>query len=441
MGGSASQYVPCADRARGFQTSGTSPPTLQAGKLDDLVMAHESWRDIRPHHLKGCGPLCEEDFPSPASSRSSTPMAPYGSFLRSLDDSSDLPSKSPSTRTAQLSPDYKESKIPESEFGFRPYANLKGRPFKVYAGFHMTRQARLWRSPTVDRVAESGAMRAVCIPSETGLTFDTIFQMMIKDIGAKVYIYGGVLRDVIMKGEHVADDIDVLFTCTVQALVDACEKRGWKEGDEKNGVKGDFYLKRDEKTGERRFDYISIGEGKEKFSGHTLDSNCAGEFAFNCMLYDVELKILIDASGWGIQDAAFNFLRIPYDGGHISPDGKSQWELWSESCDRMPGMISLRFFNFRSRGYGASPQTIEHNVRWILHQSAADVRTTVMTFLKRKVIVASKGVDTANKKLKCFKDAVVENFDSALGGGEGEKWWAQCIEPCAQELLAKMAKA
>ena len=51
-------------------------------------------------------------------------------------------------------------------------------------------------------------------------------------------MYGGVLRDVIAKGAHVADDIDVLFTCTVQQLVAACEAKGWKEGT-------DFKLKTD----------------------------------------------------------------------------------------------------------------------------------------------------------------------------------------------------
>ena len=142
------------------------------------------------------------------------------------------------------------------------------------------------------------------MPSESGdVTFDTIFRMM-EAIGATVYVYGGVLRDVIAKGAHVADDIDVLFTCTVQQLVAACEAKGWKEGT-------DFKLKKDEKTGEKRYDYISIGTGKEKFSGHTLDSNCAGEFVCNCMLYDVQRRLLIDASGWGIQDAAWRFLHKP----------------------------------------------------------------------------------------------------------------------------------
>ena len=194
----------------------------------------------------------------------------------------------------------------------------------------MTRQARMWYSKTMDSVIQQGARRPVDVPSESGdVTFDTIFRMM-EAIGATVYVYGGVLRDVIAKGAHVADDIDVLFTCTVQQLVTACEAKGWTEGT-------DFKLKKDEKTGEKRYDYISIGTGKEKFSGHTLDSNCAGEFACNCMLYDVQRRLLIDASGWGIQDAAWRFLRIPYDGGHISANGKSQWELWSENCDRMKG--------------------------------------------------------------------------------------------------------
>mmetsp|Transcript_82535 Transcript_82535/g.129757 ORF Transcript_82535/g.129757 Transcript_82535/m.129757 type:complete len:269 (+) Transcript_82535:3-809(+) len=261
---------------------------------------------------------------------------------------------------------------------------------------------------------------------------------MIADMGATAYAYGGVLRDILIKGEHVADDIDVLFTCSVKQLVKACEARGWKEGDESTGLKGDFYLKRDEKTGEKRYEYIAIGEGTEKFSGHTLDSNCAGEFAFNCMLYDVQKKILIDSSGWGVQDAAWNFLRIPYDGGHIAPDGRSQWELWSQNCDRMPGMISLRFFNFRSRGCIASPKTVEHCVRWMMHQEQKEVALTIETFMKRKIMKKGNGVATADKKLAQFKATVLQDFDMALGSGEGAAWWAQTAEPVVQKLRAKL---
>ena len=139
-----------------------------------------------------------------------------------------------------------------------------------------------------------------------------------------------------------------------------------------------------------------------------------------------------------MQDAAWNFLRIPYDGGHIDSDGKSQWELWSENCDRMPGMISLRFFNFRSRGMNASAQMIKHNVLWIQRQAAVDIAITVKTFLKRKVVKSGKGTAAADKKVATFKAAVVENFDSALGRGQGDKWWKECVEPIVLELRTKL---
>lgn len=424
-----------------------SPPTMQAGKVKDLVMACESWRDVRPYHL-----LDTESCRSPSNNRfhkNWEPMQAFGKNLVSACDNDSLAHDSPAHcspahHSRAVCADFDMAKIPKSVFGFRPYSDdLKGKPFKVYAGFHMTRQARLWRSPTFDRVIAAGRSRPVIIPSESGVTFDTIFQMIL-DLGGIVYVYGGVLRDIIMKGEHVADDIDVLFTCSVQRLIEACEARGWKEGDEKAGKKGDYYLKWDEKTRKKRFDYFAIGEGKEKFSGHTLDSNCAGEFAFNCLLYDVQRKILIDSSGWGLQDAASNFLRIPYDGGHIAPDGRSQWELWSLNCDRLPGMSSLRFFNFRSRGCGASPKTVEHCVRWLKHQTGKDqkeVARTMETFLKRKIMRKGKGVEVANQKLAAFKACVLQDFDMTLGNTEGATWWAQVAEGVVQKLRAELVAA
>ena len=123
------------------------------------------------------------------------------------------------------------------------------------------------------------------------------------------------------------------------------------------------------------------------------------------------------------------------DGGIVDSDGKSQWELWSENCDRLPGMSSLRFFNFRSRGYSAGARTIEHNVRWIMCQAnKGAVAQTMKTFLKRKIIKLGKGVDEADKKLAIFKTALIKDFDATLGTGEGLKWWEQHGQPAAQKL-------
>ena len=407
-------------------------------------MSHESWRDVRPFHAPNLlSPRNNNndngDDKAPVITSTPAPMKPFGSQLVAADKSGDAspdPYSELGTIKSMLSSDYSQSKLPPSDFGFRPYGTMTRRPFKVYAGFHMTRQARLWHSETVDRVIATAAARPVPIPSEGGVTFATLFGI-IGGLGATAYAYGGVLRDVVMKGEHVADDIDVLFSCTVEALVEALEARGWREGDEKRGLPGDFWLKRDEATGAKRYDYIAVGEGKAKFSGHTLDSNCAGEFAFNCMLYDVERRLLIDASGWGLQDSAFNFLRIPYDGGHISPDGRSQWELWAENCDRLPGMISLRFFNFRSRGYGAAPPTVELCARWLKTRPPEALARTLRTFFKRKVLKKPDqgGAAAADRKLATFRGAVVADFDAVFGAGEGARWWDEIAAPIAAELL------
>ena len=99
-------------------------------------------------------------------------------------------------------------------------------------------------------------------------------------------------------------------------------------------------------------------------------------------------------------------------------------------------MISLRFLNFRSRGYGASPQTIEHNVRWLAQQETANIALTVETFLQRKIVV--KSVASADEKLAVFQKQLVEDFSAALGVGQGEAWFAQHIAPVAARLRAEL---
>jgi hypothetical protein len=105
-------------------------------------------------------------------------------------------------------------------------------------------------------------------------------------------------------------------------------------------------------------------------------------------------------------------------------------------------MISLRFFNFRSRGLCAATDTIEHMVRWIMHQNTAKIATTVRVFLKRKVVKADKtdraAVRKADEKLAIFKATVVSDFDAALGKGKGEAWWASHVQPVADTLRAEL---
>lgn len=64
----------------------------------------------------------------------------------------------------------------------------------------MTRQARLWRSATLDNIIAEASDRPVEVPAEAGVTFDTVFAMII-GMGASVYVYGGAIRDAVHKGE------------------------------------------------------------------------------------------------------------------------------------------------------------------------------------------------------------------------------------------------
>ena len=437
--------------ARREAAAPAAPPRLRAGRLQDLVLSDRCWRDIRPSHLPGC--LCSRCGDAAATpTKAPHEMKLTGNKLKPEKKSggggggSGAPGGATSRPPLQRAPSCKEwhdALTPPSAFGFRPYARSATRPFKVYAGLNMSEQARVWESDVLSGVIAEAARRPVRLPNAAGagagagaVTFGTIFDM-IREGGHVVYVYGGVIRDVVRRGAHVADDIDVLFTISVRRLAQRCEARGWVRG-------VDFHLKRDEATGAWRYDYIAIGSGKEKFSGHTLDSNCAGEFTFNCMLFDVGAGLLVDSSGWGLQDAAQGRLRIPYDGGCVgTKDGKTQWEVWSENCDRLPGMISLRFFNFRSRGYGASPETVEHLVRWLDHQGAAAAAATVRVFFKRKVMKATPAdgrgaVAGADARLATFKAALVRDFDAALGPGEGERWWGARAQPVAAEMRAEL---
>jgi alkanesulfonate monooxygenase SsuD/methylene tetrahydromethanopterin reductase-like flavin-dependent oxidoreductase (luciferase family) len=81
---------------------------------------------------------------------------------------------------------------------------------------------------------------------------------------------------------------------------------------------------------------------------------------------------------------------------------------------------------------GASPQTVEHNVRWLAHQAEEDIALTIETFLKRKIIV--KTPETADKKLQAFQEQLVKDFDVALGAGAGENWFRKHVAPIAQRL-------
>jgi hypothetical protein len=109
-------------------------PLLKAGRVHDLEMSFLSWRDVRPYHLAGCTcSVCNGTMPS----HSPRPMEARSDALVPLIQEGADALRKQTADTQKISSDYYYAAIPPSEFGYRPYPEHPGRPFKVYAGFHM----------------------------------------------------------------------------------------------------------------------------------------------------------------------------------------------------------------------------------------------------------------------------------------------------------------
>eukprot|EP00003_Mantamonas_plastica_P024277 TRINITY_DN4493_c0_g3_i1.p1 TRINITY_DN4493_c0_g3~~TRINITY_DN4493_c0_g3_i1.p1 ORF type:complete len:313 (-),score=109.23 TRINITY_DN4493_c0_g3_i1:93-1031(-) len=278
---------------------------------------------------------------------------------------------------------------------------------------------------------------------------------MIIDGGYQVFVYGGFLRD-LFHGK-IGDDIDILFTCPVDFLVEECDKREWS-----------YYLKRSEKTGKVRKDFIAIGTkgATGKFSGHCLGVGCQGEFTCNTLVYDVSSQTLVDPFCLGVVDSVHRTLRIPYP--------PEEWRNWIDE-DRLYGMRVVRFFNFRSRGMQEdSFDTLAWMTRFLvsafaneaeplaptlaekqeqlkkddsLLQSSSSTSTdepssvttdgnvedrsqlinaTFSVFLPRKVF--RENIETALSKEKKFRRCVIESIDSVFGDElDGKQWYLENI--------------
>ena len=247
-------------------------------------------------------------------------------------------------------------------------------PFKVYAGVDMSEQSTLWRSAKLKAFVGKG-LEAQVAGLPDGITFGALVTE-IHAAGFNAYVYGGFVRDAFTDLATVPDDVDMLFTIPVLKLRDLCTAKGWPS-----------HVKVDEKTGQPRTDFIAIGDNdaKRKFSGHTLDAMCAGEFRMNCLMYDTKHDVMIDSCGRGISDAVQRRLCIPWK--------RASWDKWAENCDRLPGMVSMRFINFRGRGYGADADTTKYLVARLLDllkTTTAATEQTLGIFKKRKLKTPEK---------------------------------------------------
>eukprot|EP01094_Clydonella_sp_ATCC50884_P025805 TRINITY_DN6912_c0_g1_i1.p1 TRINITY_DN6912_c0_g1~~TRINITY_DN6912_c0_g1_i1.p1 ORF type:complete len:545 (+),score=184.50 TRINITY_DN6912_c0_g1_i1:79-1713(+) len=286
------------------------------------------------------------------------------------------------------------------------------------AAEEMLDNAVVFHSSVIDSMVHLALTRHVEGLEEWGVRFIDIFNIIIQQ-NQRAFVYGGFLRDLFTTGS-LSDDIDVLFTCSCEALVEVCKARGWP-----------YYLKKHPDTGEFRYDFIAIGKkgAKGKFSGHVYGTGCEGDFALNTLIYDVQGKHLVDPTGYGCSDAAHGILRFPFC------FTRNQWDEGVDT-DRLLGMRLLRFFNFAARGYvPVSPTFRNFMVRRLreLAEGGSDaLARTLETFMERKLVK-----ETRHESHKCagnFSSALIECYDASYGGG-GELFYQTHLLPTFERLF------
>lgn len=147
----------------------------------------------------------------------------------------------------------------------------------------------------------------------------------IQELGAKVFIHGGLIRDIFLKKRSY--DIDLVFDTNTDKISEICKDKY------PCGLI-------DEKT-----QYINFGSDKgASVEGANMRNVFLIPFYFheatvNDFVYDLQNDVLIDLSGFGLNDIAYNLVRLS-----ATPD---KWDKWAKSDFKRP----LRYFKLIQKGF------------------------------------------------------------------------------------------
>lgn len=251
-------------------------------------------------------------------------------------------------------------------------------------------------------------------PGQGGKTMAGILQT-IRDAGVPVYAMGGFVRDA-LQGK-ASKDIDLGFGCDASEIVSLAMKKGiafehpGPGGLVKLGYKDDSGVPPLE--GKALFglnaDRVPVVANAPKSTDGDLEmENTYGDFAHGRLWYDPVNDAIVDPTGHGVEDALTHTLRIPVP--------EEQWDGWVKGS---PAKI-WRYWKFRARG----EQPLDEKTRQFFIASAkkyygsgsewTDAGKTSAA-MKMGILAGDPYSADAPKKLKAFKDAVVEDMGAA--------WW------------------
>ena len=142
----------------------------------------------------------------------------------------------------------------------------------------------------------------------------------------KVYIHGGLIRDIFLNVKSY--DIDLIFDADIHKLIKVCEEDEYPCGD--------IDIRNQNVNFGRE-----IGASVEgaNLQNTILTQKHLHEASINDLVYDFKNKILIDLTGFGLNDCIYRILRL-------SPSPK-YWLKWAESDFKRP----LRYFKLIQKGF------------------------------------------------------------------------------------------
>ena len=175
---------------------------------------------------------------------------------------------------------------------------------------------------------------------DIGKTFGEIVDVLLA-AGIKVFLHGGIVRDLFTNTRST--DIDIVFDVGVPKIKELCDREGWPCAQ---------VMVQEQ--------YINFGTDKGiSLEGSNLRQSFAvpihhHEATVNDLSYDMGSQVLVDFSGYGINDVLARRLRL-------TPLPK-YWPRWAGDDFKKP----LRFFKLIQKGYTpATPETMSFVVGYI----------------------------------------------------------------------------
>lgn len=191
---------------------------------------------------------------------------------------------------------------------------------------------KLWLSPVVAQVFK--AALAQKLPGTSVSYGDVVDAINQYSSDSFCFVHGGQVRD--MLTGKVSKDVDITYSCKAKEVAMLCVERGWPTNFKAIGVEGEP-------------NYVMIGEEQSGLymEGFSLDFSITApihkqDFRRNMLIYDPSNDIIIDKTGYGVQDLLTNTLRFS-----CAPN-QELWEDWARE-ESTVGEKGLRYVKFLTR--------------------------------------------------------------------------------------------